>query len=183
MGKQGVCVMASRIVVVVAGLALTGAALAADAPKANLQQTMVTLVNPQGLALWEITNGAMDAKGDLSASKLKAADWTKLLEIGKGLEEGGHKLATKSGVVAAPPGAKLQDEANPGAAKAADVQRYLDAQPEAFRKHALELQKTGASVIEAAGKHDVRQLAGLAGSLDEVCESCHLVFWNPKLTK
>lgn len=160
-----------------------GAALAADAPKANLQQTMVTKVNPQGLALWEITNGAMDGRGDLSASKLTAADWAKLLVIGKGLEDGGRILATRSGVMAALPGAKLQDEANQGAAKAADVQRYLDAKPAEFRSHALELQKTGASVIEAATKHDVKKLSVLAGSLDEVCENCHITFWYPKLAK
>ena len=41
------------------------------------------------------------------------------------------------------------------------------------------IQKTGAGVIAAARKHDVKQLSTLAGSLDEVCESCHVVFWYP----
>jgi hypothetical protein len=168
---------------VVVGLMGVGAVLGADAPRANLHETMVTKVNPQGLALWEITNGAMDGKGDLTASKLTAADWAKLLVIGKGLEDGGKILATQAGVIAAPPGVKLQDEANPGAAKAADVQRYLDAKPAEFRSHALELQKTGADVIEAARKHDVKKLSALAGSLDEVCENCHMVFWYPKPAK
>jgi hypothetical protein len=168
---------------VVAGVAAAAMALAADAPKAVLQTTMVTQVNPNGLALWEITNGAMDDKGDLAGSKITAADWKKLLTIGKALESGGRALASKSGVLAAPPGAKLQDEENPGASKAADVQSYLDTKPEEFRKHALELQKTGADTVLAATKHDVKRLEAISQALDEVCESCHVIFWYPKQKK
>jgi hypothetical protein len=166
-----------------ASLAMAGIALAADAPKAVLQTTMVTKVNPNGLALWEVTNGAMDDKGDLSGSKIKAADWANLLAIGKALESGGRTLATKSGIVAAPPGAKLQDEENAGASKAADVQRFIDANPGEFRKHALELQKVGADTVLAATKHDVKRLEAISQALDEVCENCHLVFWYPKQKK
>jgi hypothetical protein len=164
----------------VAGLAFGGLVLAADAPKANLNKAMVTQVNPQGLALWEITNGAIDENGDLAASKLTAANWAKLLQIGSALQRAGQSLAASHGITAALPGTKLQDEGNPGSATAADVQRYLDAQPEEFRKHALDLKKTGDEVVQAARKHDVKQLAGIAEALDGVCESCHLIFWYPK---
>jgi hypothetical protein len=169
--------------VFIAGLALIGSVLAVDAPKANLQLTMLTKVNPQALALWEITNGAMDANGDVDGSKLKAAQWAALQEIGKALEEGAKTLAASNGIVAAPPGAKLQDEGNEGASKATDVQRYLDAKPAVFRQQALELQKTGAGVIEAARKHDTKRLSDLAGSLDGVCENCHMIFWYPQQKK
>jgi hypothetical protein len=165
------------------GLAVAGIVLAADAPKTVLQVTMITKVNPQGLALWDITNGAMDDKGDLSGSKLAAAHWAKLAEIGNALQSAGQALSTKSGVLAALPGAKLQDEGNSGASTAADVQRYLDDKPEVFRKHALELQQTGANAIAAAKKHDVKKLAAISEALDEVCESCHLEFWYPKQKK
>jgi hypothetical protein len=44
--------------------AVLGNALSADEPKANLQQTMLTRVNPQALALWDITNKSQDAAGN-----------------------------------------------------------------------------------------------------------------------
>jgi hypothetical protein len=171
---------AALIVSVLAGI---GGALGADAPKVNLQQTMLTKVNPNGLALWAITNNAIDDNGDIAASKLKAADWAKLLEIGKALEESGKTLATSSGIIAAAPGAKLQDENNAGASKAADVQRYIDAKPAILRNHALELQKSGAGIVEAVTKHDAKRLSTLANSLDEVCEQCHVIFWYPQQKK
>jgi hypothetical protein len=169
-----------RTICLVVGLAVGGVVQAADAPKANLNKTMVTQVNPQGLALWEITNAAIDQNGDLAASKLTAASWAKLLKIGSALQRAGQSLAASPGITAALPGTKLQDEENPGSAKAADVQRYLDAQPEEFRKHALDLKKTGEDVVQTAKKHDVKHLAVIAEALDGVCESCHLIFWYPK---
>jgi hypothetical protein len=164
----------------IASVVVVGTVLGADAPKANLQLAMLTKVNPQGLALWEITNAALGGDGEVVASKVTAAQWARLLEIGKGLEEGGRTLATGNGVIAAPPGAKLQDEGNEGASTAADVQRYLDAKPAVFREHALKLQQTGAGVVAAATKHDAKRLSDLSSSLDEVCEACHVIFWYPQ---
>jgi hypothetical protein len=157
-----------------------GSALGADAPRANVQLTMLTMVNPQALALWDITNNSQDEAGNLDAKKINAASWSKLLKTGKALEKGGRTLATSSGVIAAAPGAKLQDEDNTGTSKAAEVQRYLDAKPAEFRKRAEELQKTGTSIVEAATKHDTKKLAELSDSLNEVCEDCHKVFWHPQ---
>ncbi len=143
----------------------------ADAPVANLRITMQTNVNPQALALWDIANRAMDAKGDLAGSKIPSDNWATLLKIGKDLEEGGRTLATSNGAVAAPPGAKLQDEGNFGASTAVDVQRFIDAKSAEFRGHGLDLQKTGAGLVKAVGTHDAKRLSALAGSLDEVRES------------
>jgi hypothetical protein len=164
-------------------LACTGIVLGADAPEANLQVTMLTQVNPQGLALWDITNAAQDADGNFDGSKVTAATWARIAEIGAALEQGGHTLAANGRIIAAPAGAKLQDEDTPGASKAPDVQRHLDAKPAVFRSHALELQKTGTAVAAAAKKHDAKAIGELANSLDGVCEGCHLAFWYPSQKK
>ncbi len=168
--------------VLVASLLASVGLSGAEAPKANLQLIMLTKVNPQGLALWDITNAAMSDDGNVDIRKLTAAQWSELLQIGKSLEEGGRLLAGK-GVIAAASGAKLQDEGNAGASTAADVQRYVDAKPAEFRNHALELQKTGAGVIEAATKRDAKRLSDLSSSLDSVCEGCHVIFWYPQQKK
>lgn len=164
----------------VAGVLAAGIAMAANAPEANLQVTMLTKVNPQATALWDLTNDAQDNEGNIDPKKIDSATWAKLLEAGKALEEGGRTLATTGRVIAASPGAKLQDESGPGASKAADVQRYLDAKPEEFRKQAMALQKTGADIVAAIGKRDGKKLTESSNSLDQVCEDCHKVFWYPQ---
>ena len=159
---------------------LAGSVMAGDEHKVNLQLTMQTQVNPNALALWEATNKAQDDEGNIDPKKLDASAWSRLLEMGKAIDGGGKALATGPGVIAASPGAALQDESNAGASKAADVQRYLDAKPAEFRKHAAKLQRAGAAIAEAAAKHDFKKLSELANSLDEVCEGCHVVFWYPQ---
>lgn len=161
-------------------LLVMGSTFAADATQANVQITMLTKVNPQALALWDLTNDAQDDNGDIDARKINAATWARLLEIGKAIEEGGRALASGKGVIAAAPGAKLQDETAPGASKAADVQRFIDAKPAVFRKHALELQGTGTALIGAVTKRDGKKLTELSNALDEVCENCHMAFWYPQ---
>lgn len=155
--------------------------LAANAPQpaVDLNQVMRTQVNPQGLALWDITNAASGDEGVVSAKKLTPNHWKRLLKIGQALQDGGQQLATTGKIRAAAPGVKLQSEGEPKAAKAADVQRWLDAKPAKFRELAMQLEKTGAGVVEAAMRRDVKKLGDLAGSLDEVCEACHVVFWYP----
>lgn len=173
-----------RFISVLGVLALQmGAVQSAETPAANLQLIMLTQVNAQGLALWDITNNAVADSGDLDPKLITADKWAKLLEIGKALEQGGKTLATSSKIIAAAKGSKLQDEGNQGASTAADVQRYLDAKPAEFRKHAVALQKTGADVIQAATKRDTKKLNEVAGNLDAVCEDCHVVFWYPQQRK
>jgi hypothetical protein len=178
-----------KVLVGYAMLVLAGTAIAADAPKAQapaaappatatVQLAMQGKVNPQGLALWDITNNAMDETGEITGKKIKAENWQQLLVIGKALEQGGHELATAGKIISAPHGAKLADEA-PGTANATDVQRYIDADVATFRSRAARLEQTGASAIAAAQKKDVKLLSELANNLDGVCEDCHKQFWYP----
>lgn len=180
--------MYARSLSLALGLTLAGltfgaeaAGTAAAAGKPNLHQIMVTKVNPQALAIWDVTNNAMDDKGAIDARKITAAQWATLLQMGKAVEEAGRTLAASNGVLAAAPGQKLQDEGGVGkGATARDVQRYLDAKPEVFRSHAVELQKTGTALAAAATKRDTKQLGAVSDSLDGMCEGCHAIFWYPQ---
>jgi hypothetical protein len=166
-------------------LLLAGSALAAEAPRsaaaqANVQLAMLTKINLQGTALWDITNAAMDNAANESAIKLKAADWTRLRAIGKALEEGARTMASATRIVAAAPGARIADEGPPGVATAADVQRYIDADTATFRSRAARLQLTGSGIVAAVQKRDTMALMDLANHLDTVCEDCHKQFWYPQ---
>jgi len=164
-------------------LAVAVAAQAADAPKAVLQTVMLTKVNPQGLALWDITNNAMNDAGELDAKKMTAAKWARLAEIGKALEDGGQQLATSKGVIAAPPGARLQDDNPTGPSKSITIQGYLNAKPDLFRQRAKALQDLGAKTVVTAGKKDLKALNQISDELDGVCEACHKDFWYPDQKK
>lgn len=171
------------LALLLAGSAMAAAPAAAPPATANVQVAMLTQINLQGTALWDITNNAMDDAGNVSAKLLKPADWTKLLAIGKSLEQGARDLARAKTIVSAPPGAKIADEGPPGVAKAADVQRYIDAANGTFRSRAAALEKTGAGIVAAVQKHDVKALENLANHLDAVCEDCHKQFWYPNQKK
>lgn len=166
--------------ILVPGLLAAGLSFAAAPPEANVQLTMLTKVNPQATAVWNLTNDAQDDAGNIDPKKIDAATWAKLMDAARALEEGGRAMATATRLVAAPPGAKLQDEGGPGASKAADVQRYIDAKPAEFRKHSAALQKTGADLATAITRRDGRKLTDLSNSLDQVCEECHVAFWYPQ---
>jgi hypothetical protein len=167
---------------VAAGAPTAGGAKAArpDAATANVQLAMLGQVNPQATALWDITNDAMDDAGALSAARLKAAHWKRLLAIGRALEGSGRALRTARTIVAAPPGAKIADEGPPGVSRAADVQRFIDADTATFRSRSARLEQAGASVVAAARKRDTKALQDLADHLDAVCKDCHVQFWNPQ---
>ena len=92
-----------------------GRAMPADVPPASVQQIMQTQVNPQGLALWDITNKVLDDRGYLDGSKLSPAAWEQLLAIGKALQSGAATLAGSQHPRVAPPGGKLQYEGSKGA--------------------------------------------------------------------
>ena len=44
---------------------------------------------------------------------------------------------------------------------------------------AVALRMTGLQALEAIDAHDARALLRVGGSLDAVCEACHLRFWYP----
>jgi len=163
----------------VLSLTMISLAVAEEADKVNVQLAMANKVNPEGLALWDVTNNAMDDDGYLDPKKLTAEKWAQLLEIGQSLEQTGKMMASGKEFIAAAPGTKLQDE-SPNSFSAADVQRFIDAKPDLFREKAQVLSKTGTEVIAAAKTHDVKKLDEIANSLDGVCESCHQNFWYPQ---
>lgn len=169
----------------VVGFLLLGTAFAADStrdsgqPAVTMQSIMLSKINPQATALWDITGNALDDEGTLDGKKISAEQWTKLLELGKSIEEGG-KLLNADKVIAAAPGVKIQDEGAQGASTAQDVQRYLDAKPAELRTQASLLQRVGTDLIDAAKNHDSTKLAEISDSLDQVCENCHKVFWYPQ---
>jgi len=61
----------------------------------------------------------------------------------------------------------------------AAIQKRLAANPAALAGFAQSTRTVALQLVGAVDKHDVQKLSDLGGTLDEVCEACHKVFWYP----
>jgi hypothetical protein len=146
---------------------------------ANLHRTMKEVVAPQAQALWDVGNNAMDDEGKADASKIKAADWTKLAGAAQKMKDAATTLAGAKTIIAVAPGEKLQDDGTPGASSPVDIQNRIDGDRAAFNDHATKLAQISEEFLAAAKAHDGVKLTAASGRLDEVCEACHVQFWYP----
>jgi cytochrome c556 len=160
---------------------ITGAVTAAPTtPPANLHHLMKDVVSIQAQAIWDVGNNAQDDDGNPDASKIKPADWSRLIQAGSRVKQAAQSLAQASHVTVAPPGVAIDDEEDPGALNAKGVQSLIEANPSAFRAFAAALSASMDEVLAAARSQDAVKLADVSGRLDEVCESCHKQFWYPE---
>jgi hypothetical protein len=137
---------------VAALLVLLGACQGPDARQretVNLHQLMKGAVAPDARAIWDFSNVAINDAGQPSAEKLKADDWTKFDQASARLFVAATSIVQSEKVVAAAPNVKIQDEGTPGAWGAGDVQRAIDANPEALKEHARALAATANAFVIA----------------------------------
>jgi cytochrome c556 len=162
------------------GFALAGTStFSAEAPSPNLHNLMKNVIAVQAQVIWDIGNRAQDDHGDVDPKKLTAADWAKMSAAADKVKQAAQSLASAAHVAAAAAGQKLQDEGNPGAFGAADVQKVLDAQPKVLNAMAQALVNSMDQIQGAIARRDGRKVGSVSGDLDEVCEACHKVFWYP----
>jgi cytochrome c556 len=145
-----------------------------------LREAMKSVLAPQAQVLWDISNKGMNDQGEPDASKLKDEDWAKIASAAKMLQSSATELADAKSIIVARTGEKIQDEENPGASTAQQVQGFIDRDIQSFSVMARALANSGADFAAAAKEHDAAKLANASGSLDQVCESCHLRYWYPQ---
>lgn len=59
------------------------------------------------------------------------------------------------------------------------IQQRLDTGHEQLVGFASALREVSLKLVEAADKRDAAAITDLGGTLDDVCEACHTVFWYP----
>jgi cytochrome c' len=167
---------------VLGGIALLVAAYEVHSAAAspNLHDLMKDVVAVQAQVIWDVGNEAQDDQGNPDASKLVASDWIKIIDAGNKVRQVSQTLARMDRVVAAPPGAKLEGDGNPGALDAKQVQAAIDANPAAFRAMSQALVVSMDQIVAAAQAKDAAKLFDVSGGLDQVCENCHMQFWYPE---
>jgi hypothetical protein len=150
------------------------------AAPANLHDLMKNTVAVQTQVIWDLGNGAQDDQGNPDASKLKAADWNRIIDAASNVRQASQTLARADHVLAAAPGVKIEGEGNSGSLGARQVQALIDANPAAFKTMAQALATSMDQIGAAANAKDAAKLFEVSGALDQVCESCHIKFWYPE---
>lgn len=172
--------MKSTLLLLGAGLACVGAVAAESSAAPNLHDLMKKVVAVQAQVIWDVGNNAQDDQGNPDASKVKPADWNKLIAAAAQVKQVSQSLATAPHVIAAAPGQKLDGEGKtPGAFGAKQVQAAIDANPKLMQAFAQALGSSMDQIGAAAKAKDAHKLFDVSGSLDQVCEQCHVRFWYP----
>jgi cytochrome c556 len=173
--------MKSSLFLLGGGLLVASAyAAQSAAPAPNLHELMKNVVAIQTQVIWDVGNNAQDDAGNPDPSKMKPADWTKVATAAGKVKDALQKLATAPHVMSAAPGQKISGEGeSPGAFGAKEVQKAIDANPQAFKAFAIQLSGSMDELIAAAKAKDTRKLFDVSGRLDQECEGCHVQFWYP----
>ncbi|MBT2135054.1 cytochrome c [Croceibacterium sp. LX-88] len=158
-----------------AALAFVAAtALAQDPTITNVRIAMTQNVNPSMLAIWEITNNAMDENGGLDAAQMDEAKFDNLAYSAGRLAEAGRTMATWQSPVAAGPNNRTVSEDQ---VSMDHVQHQLDADPAGFRAKAVAFAEHSEKLVAAAKARDVAATGTLVSEMDAVCEACHAQYW------
>jgi hypothetical protein len=161
------------------GLLFTIACAGDTSRSADLQELMKE-VAVQAQVIWDVGAGAIDDEGNPDGSKLNAADWDSIVSAGGKGKNVAKSLVEAKQLVIAAPGQKISGEENPGAFNAQDVEHAIAANPQAFSGFAQALEMSMDEIVNAARTRDAAKLFEVSGSLDQICEQCHLQFWYPE---
>jgi cytochrome c556 len=172
--KAFACVLGCSVMLVAAHEVHSAAA------PADLHDLMKNVVAVQTQVVWDIGNQAQDDQGNPDASKLAAADWTRIIDAATKVRQASQTLARADHVQTAAPGMKIEGEGNSGALGAKQVQALIDKDPAGFRALSQALTGSMEQIGAAAKAKDAAKLFEASGALDQVCESCHMKFWYPE---
>jgi len=155
-------------------LACASATSAQDGATVLVREEMQNQINPAMLAIWDVTNAALDDNFNLDPSLIDQAGWDRIAAQAAVLEAAGQRMAAAGTITASAPENAFTEDYE---LSMSDVQALLDADPTAFRAYAGTFADFAASLRAAAEARDGALTGQLAGEADSKCESCHLTFW------
>lgn len=170
--------MRAILVVSLAALALSAtAASSQDAAPLDVRHTMQAEVNPAIVAIWDVTNNAMDDNGAINAALIDDAGWTQIATSATALAAAGDRMAAAQNFIAASPGnwATAEEEVSMDV-----VQASLDAEPAGFRTFGAAFAVTARELEAAATARDAARTEDFVTSMDGTCSGCHGAYWYPE---
>lgn len=144
----------------------------------DVRQAMIDGINPATLAVWDVTNEAMNDEGGLDAAQMDEARWVRMEEGARRLNAESLRLANAEKWVAGGPNL-VDGKVPPGVATREEIQAAIDADPAGFRQISLTMAEMADGIANAAKARDAEVAGDLALNLDTACQACHVQYWYP----
>jgi hypothetical protein len=144
-------------------------------PAATFQEIMDSVVDFSSDYIWKAVATTTDSKGTHDVQPRTDAEWHEFRRRAVLLVEAANLIAVPGRKVAH--GNKTVEDQQP--LDVTRIQQRLDSDHEKLVGFAGALREVSLKLVDAADKHDVAAVTDLGGTMDEVCESCHKVFWYP----
>src|SRR3954469_21487228 len=146
-------------------------------PVASIREVMNSVIDPNVDVVWNAVKTDIDHGKQIEHAPKTDDDWAMVRHSAITVAEGANLLMMPDRAVA-PPGA---GSLAPGIELAPDqVRALIDKNPAGFAQFARSLQDSLQPAIAAIDKKDALALFEAGDKIDEVCESCHQVFWYPQ---
>lgn len=155
--------------------AVTAPSLPPFQPIATLRELMSEEIDPSADAVWDSVATTVSAAGVDEKQPRTPQQWAAVRRDALRLLEATNLLLIDGRRVSSTPFAA---EAQ-GALDSTQIEQRIDADRPTFNGFAVALRTSGLQALEAIDARDARALLRVGGSLDAVCEACHLKFWYP----
>jgi len=145
-------------------------------PVASIREVMNSVIDPNVDVVWNAVKTVIDHGKPTEHAPANDEEWAAVRHSAMTVSEGAN-LLMMPGRAVAPPGA---GSLSPGIELAPDqVRALIDKSPGGWNQFARALQDSLQPAIAAIDKKDPQALFEAGDKIDEVCESCHQVFWYP----
>jgi len=147
-------------------------------PIAGVQDVMAAMVDPAADFLWESVSTTVTKGKTVEKQPRTDAEWAEVRRQAIILTEGAN-LLMMDGRHVVKEGSHLEDHGTPGNLTAAESEKAIAENREAFIAFAQALREVGVSMLGAADARNPQGLIDAGDTMDQVCEGCHLKFWYP----
>jgi len=144
-------------------------------PVASLQELMQTEVDPSADGIWDAVETDVTRQGIEERQPRTPEEWAAVRKANLTLVEATNLLQIPRRLVGTKPFAA---EAQ-GALDSDQIAERIASNQAAFDGFAQALRDAGLKALVAVDAKDPVALVKAGGSLDEICEGCHLTFWYP----
>ena len=146
-------------------------------PVASIREVMNSVIDPNVDVVWNAVKTVIDHGKPIEQAPKNDEEWAAVRHSALTVAEGAN-LLMMPGRAVAPPGA---GSLSPGIELAPDqVRALIDKSPSGWNQFARALQDSLQPAMAAIDKKDAQALFEAGDKIDEVCESCHQVFWYPE---
>jgi hypothetical protein len=142
----------------------------------TIRDLMDSIVDPSADVVWGAVGTVVDQDGARETFPKTQEEWLNVRRAAIRIIEGAN-LLMMPGREAAPPGAK--SEAPGVELEPPEITVLVRKNRTSFDAFARALQAVGAEAVRASDAQDTAALLDIGGRMQDVCESCHQVFWYP----